>query len=143
MRKRRKFKPIERLIVYNRANGCCEYCKIPSDYSNDTYTLEHTLDFSKGGSDDLRNIAYACGTCNANKRDYSTAFDSVTNSQVPIYNPREQNWGEHFVWSDDFCSIIVTTAIGRATVDLLKLNSKALRNLRKALIAIDVHPIEK
>jgi hypothetical protein len=51
-------------------------------------------------------------------------------------------WQEHFMWDETFTLIIGKTAVGRATVLALKLNRLQLRNLRRALIAIDEHPPE-
>jgi hypothetical protein len=51
-------------------------------------------------------------------------------------------WKEHFIWDETFTLIIGKTTIGRATILALKLNRPQLKNLRRALIAIDEHPSE-
>lgn len=50
------------------------------------------------------------------------------------------DWQEHFIWDDSLTALIGKTAIGRVTIDALKLNRKPLKNLRRALIAIGEHP---
>jgi hypothetical protein len=51
-------------------------------------------------------------------------FDPVTNSTVPIFNPRTQIWNEHFEMSKNGTQIIGKTPIGRGTVEALKLNDE-------------------
>ena len=41
---------------------------------------------------------------------------------VPLFNPRMQNWVEHFAWSADGIRILGRTSIGRATVAALHLS---------------------
>ena len=41
---------------------------------------------------------------------------------MALFNPRLQNWFEHFAWSEDGLRIQGRTAIGRATVDALHLS---------------------
>ena len=54
----------------------------------------------------------------------------------PIFNPRQQKWSEHFIWSADARVIIGTTPTARATVSRLDLNDEryspadSIRNTR-------------
>ena len=48
--------------------------------------------------------------------------DSITNDTVFLFNPRFQNWADHFQWSSDGAQVIGLTPIGRATIDALQLN---------------------
>jgi hypothetical protein len=50
------------------------------------------------------------------------------------------DWDIHFMWNPTFQQMIGKTAIGRATIETLKLNRQPLQNLRKALVAVGVHP---
>ena len=49
-------------------------------------------------------------------------------------------WNEHFTWDELLTGMLGKTAIGRATVEALKLNRRPIKNLRRALIAISEHP---
>ena len=51
-----------------------------------------------------------------------TGRDRETHREVPLFDPRTQNWAEHFVWTSDGTQIIGTTLTGRATGDRLDLN---------------------
>jgi hypothetical protein len=58
----------------------------------------------------------------------------------PLFNPRQQKWGEHFNWSENFTRIIGLTPTGRATVVSLQLNREELLNFRRILFAAGEHP---
>lgn len=126
--------------VFARANFLCEYCCSPAEYSAQPFAIEHILPISKGGSDNLENLACACGGCNGHKYNKTEAFDPNSSVLVPIFNPREMIWAEHFIWSSDFRALIGLSDIGRATISILYLNRKEVSNLRKLLIMEGIHP---
>jgi hypothetical protein len=64
----------------------------------------------------------SCPLCNNYKGDRTEAIDPDTGATVPLFNPRTQNWFEHFRWSEDGLRIIGLTPIGRATVLALHLS---------------------
>lgn len=59
---------------------------------------------------------------------------------VPIFHPRQMQWADHFIWSDDTITMLGTTAIGRATVLLLQTNREGVVNLRQVLSDRGFHP---
>lgn len=126
--------------VIQRANGLCEYCKSPADYSPQPFSIEHILPLSAGGGSELDNLAYACQGCNNHKYTKTTGFDSLSNSDVALFHPRQDVWGTHFGWSHGGLEVIGLTATGRATVQELQLNRKNLVNLRALLLLADLHP---
>lgn len=126
--------------VIQRANHICEYCAALANYSAQAFVIEHIIPKSKNGSDDLDNLAYACGGCNGSKYNKTHGLDSITNEIVALYNPRTMQWKAHFIWSEDFMEIIGISAIGRATVVTLKLNHFGIKNLRKLLLIDNLHP---
>lgn len=138
--RRRKLSQFERAFIKQRAAGCCEYCKFPFDFSHDAFHIEHIIPLQKNGSDELENLAFACDGCNSLKWTYIEWPDPESGQKVPLFNPRKEEWSLHFAWSDDFTSLSGLTPEGRATLDLLKMNRPGLLNVRKALIAIGVHP---
>ena len=129
-----------RKLVFERARGCCEYCLSQVKYAPDPFSIEHIMPRSKGGSDDPDNLAWACMGCNGIKYNDTSAIDPITMETVPLYNPRTQNWSEHFQWSSTLTHVFGRTAIGRATVEKLSLNREGLVNLREVLAAIGEHP---
>ena len=48
--------------------------------------------------------------------------DPVTGEVVSLYHPRQDDWNEHFTWSEGFTLLIGLTHIGRATIIELDLN---------------------
>jgi hypothetical protein len=90
----------------------------------------------------LINIAFSCDGCNTNKNVHIFWLDPETAVQSPLYNPRKENCKNHFYWNDDFTQILGLTPQGRATIVLLKLNRPGLINIRKALIAFGVFPVD-
>lgn len=130
----------QRKDVFIRAGGLCEYCLSPESYSNSTFEIEHIFPFSKSGTTILENLALACSGCNKFKSHRIEGSDPKTGKTVLLFNPRKDAWKKHFKWSADFTIIIGLTAIGRATVQMLKLNRKSLTNLRKVLHLVGEHP---
>jgi hypothetical protein len=129
-----------RKIVCERALDCCEYCQMQATLSHDPFSAEHIVPIAKGGLDDLENLAWSCLGCNLFKAVATHVFDLLTGDLVPLYNPRTNNWSEHFIWTENFSQIIGITSTGRASVTRLKLNRTGLVNLRKILVAADKHP---
>lgn len=127
-------------FIIERSKGYCEYCQCPSDFSTELFSIEHIIPRSKNGSDELDNLAYACIGCNIYKSDKTEFVDVVSQSLSNLYNPRTMNWADHFIWDESSTVILGKTAIGRATIEALKLNRRPVKNLRRALIAIGEHP---
>jgi 5-methylcytosine-specific restriction endonuclease McrA len=129
-----------RQLVTNRARGYCEYCRSPESFATERFSIEHILPRASGGLTVADNLALACQGCNGHKSVKTTALDPETNEQVSLFHPRQQSWQEHFSWSEDGLQIVGLTPAGRATIALLQMNRPSLVNLRRALIAINVHP---
>ncbi|MEW5827814.1 MAG: HNH endonuclease [Chloroflexota bacterium] len=130
----------QRARVVERAKGCCEYCQPQERYSPDPFSVEHIIPLSKGGENELENLAFACQGCNNRKYTLIEAFDPVSQSVVPLFHPRRHTWREHFDWSDDGTLVLGVTPIGRGTVEKLQLNRSGLVNLRRVLFEAGEHP---
>ncbi len=143
MAKRRKFSAEQRSLIAERANGYCEYCKTHISFSPDTFHLDHFKPLSKGGSDDLENIILACGGCNERKSDFTKFIDTITSEETLLFNPRIDNWFEHFTWSEDYIILIGITPKGRVTENRLDLNRLGVINLRKSMLALKAPPFIK
>ena len=129
-----------RQLVTERAYGCCEYCMSQEKYSSQSFSLEHILPKIFGGTDDLVNLALACQGCNNFKFIKIKLFDKITNTEVSLFNPRQDNWQDHFQWNSNFTVIIGLTPSGRVTVEALKLNRENLINQRIVYRAFGIHP---
>ena len=130
----------DRKLVFKRANRCCEYCKSPADYSTEPFSVEHIIPLAKNGLSELANYALSCLGCNYHKSIKIEILELISQKITPLFNPRNMEWHDNFVWDETSTIIIGKTAIGRATIQALKLNRQQVKNLRRALIAIDEHP---
>ncbi|WP_237745539.1 MULTISPECIES: hypothetical protein [Planktothrix] len=53
-----------------------------------------------------------------------------TSAILPLFNPRQQQWADHFIWNAEGTEIVGTTPIGRATCERLDLNDERYRGER-------------
>ena len=133
-------------VIRERAGYLCEYCHSPERLSANRFTIDHIIPQSLGGSDDLANLALACRRCNERRYNFVAGIDPETQEIVPIFNPRQQLWKEHFVWLNQGIVIEGTTPIGRATCLRLDLNdtrypeSDSIRETRRFWIKTGIHP---
>jgi 5-methylcytosine-specific restriction endonuclease McrA len=97
--------------------------------------VEHITPRSRNGSDEQSNLAWSCMGCNDRKYTAVDAIDLITGVLAKLFNPRQNRWADHFIWTADFTQIVGHTAIGRATVAKLKLNRPELVKLRQILHA--------
>ena len=100
-----------------------------------------------GGSDEPDNLALACHRCNERRYNFTVGTDPETGKQVPLYNPRQQKWSEHFIWTRDGTKIFGTTSIGRATCNRLDINDElrdepSIQTARRFWVEATWHPPE-
>lgn len=118
----------------------CGYCQISQQISGAQMHVEHIVPLAQGGTSDESNLWLACAWCNSFKGTKIFGVDPVTSVEAPLFNPRIQQWSEHFHWSDDGCEIVGLTAVGRATVAALRLNNDYLVTSRRQWVAAGWHP---
>jgi len=75
---------------------------------------------------------YVCLFCNRFKGPNVGSFDPQTGELVPFYNPRTQDWYNHFEL--DGAMIRPLTAEARITVIILRLNDQERINERQKLM---------
>jgi hypothetical protein len=126
-----------RRFVFGRANGCCEYCQTCEENTGQAMHLEH-IDPKGGNSRD--NLCLACANCNLSKATAISAIDPVTEQDVALFNPRLQDWTEHFEWRDGGLRLQGKSPTGRATVERLKMNQKRVVRARRNWIMAGTHP---
>ncbi|MGF1634082.1 MAG: HNH endonuclease [Phycisphaerae bacterium] len=103
-----------------------------------TFHVEHVVPKVHGGNDDRGNLAWCCPSCNLNKAGHVDGTDPLTAEIAPLFHPRESLWDDHFAWSDE--RLVGRTPVGRATVDLLKLNTPRRQLIRKAERSFGLFP---
>ncbi len=122
-----------RELVQRRAQGACEYCRLPQSASILPHQVDHIIGRQHRGSDDVDNLCLCCIRCNLKKGPNIASIDPETSAIVALYHPRRQSWGEHFsVGSDGI--VHGMTAEGRATVQLVEMNDEDRARLRVLLL---------
>ena len=129
-----------RQFVETRANGYCEYCLTPSNFSPTSFEIDHIVPESKDGKTEEENLALACRECNGRKFNRTQYVNPISGEITRLYNPRTDKWYEHFEWSEDQIQIVGKTAIGKTTIHLLLLNRAPNLNLRSLLLLVGLHP---
>ena len=122
-----------RRTVRERANGRCEYCRLPDQFpALDPFHLEHIVARQHAGPTTPENLAWACHRCNRHKGTNLAGVDPDTQAIVPLFHPRRDVWAEHFAL--DGIWLRGRTATGRATVWLLQMNAERRLERRAELI---------
>lgn len=93
-----------------------------------TFHVEHVVPSSRGGSTTLANLALACPSCNLHKSDLTDALDPQSGERAPLFNPRTDAWGEHFVLREH--RVVGLTPRGRGTVAALQMNTERRVRIR-------------
>ena len=127
-------------FIISRSRGYCEYCQSPADFTTEPFSIEHIQPRSKQGPNTADNLAYACIGCNVYKSDRTEFLDAVSGNIIPLYNPRTMRWNDHFLWDESLTALVGRTAVGRVTIEAMRLNRQPLKNLRRALVVIGEHP---
>ena len=86
-----------------------------------TFHVDHIISVKLDGDESLHNLCLACPDCNRFKGPIVAALDPLTEEPTRLYNPRVQNWDDHFELNVDI-SIAGLTAAGRATTEVLRMN---------------------
>jgi len=127
-------------LVHERAKSCCEYCQSSDTWATHRFYIEHIIPISKDGTNDISNLALGCPGCNNHKYNKRFGIDSYTKEKVSLFHPRNQQWTDHFIWDNSLTKIVGLTAIGRATIIVLKLNRPRLIARREAFLMMGFHP---
>lgn len=126
--------------VRQRAGNRCEYCLSHQDYIMGRLQIDHIKPLAKGGFNTEDNLCLACELCNQYKWTQTEGFDTESSKLVSLFNPRNQEWNEHFTWNLEGTEIIGITACGRATVVALRLNNNLAMIVRSNWVQAGWHP---
>ncbi|MGI8669239.1 MAG: HNH endonuclease [Aridibacter sp.] len=137
---RKKITEKTKVKIRQLAKNRCGYCLSQQEYVWDILEIDHIIPLTKGGKDDEENLWLICSTCNNSKYNKIEGFDLKTKQNAPLFNPRLQNWHEHFKWSKAASKIIGKTKIGRATISALNLNRERFIKVRKNWVFAGWHP---
>jgi hypothetical protein len=117
-------------VVETRAGSRCEYCRMHQSLQGATFHVEHIVPKSHGGASDPSNYAWCCPSCNLHKSDRTQVTDPADGKTVPLFNPRQDTWSDHF--RCEGYRIIGLTPVGRAMEAALVLNHPRRLKVREA-----------
>jgi len=121
--------PLQRRIRL-RAGNHCEYCGISQAGQEATFHVDHVRPRRDGGPTVQENLALACVSCSLRKGARIQARDPESGEPASVFNPRIHRWTEHFELAKDF-SIFGKTPIGRASIELLRMNRPVAIEIRE------------
>jgi hypothetical protein len=119
--------PLRRL-VRQRADDVCEYCGLRQEQEPLPFHVEHIVPRHHGGADTPDNLALACHHCNLHKGPNLAGLDPESGQLTRLFDPRADRWEEHFARLGN--EIVGLTAIGRTTVEVLRMNEDGRAELR-------------
>jgi len=137
---RSRIPKVLRAKVAAQARYRCGYCLAAESIVGMSMELDHLIPEALGGLTEEDNLWLACSLCNDSKGCRIAAEDPTTGVVVRLFNPRHQDWHEHFSWSEGGSMITGGTPVGRATVVALHLNRPTLVLARLAWVAVGWHP---
>jgi len=127
-----------RRVVTRRAGEQCEYCRFPQTASLFTFEMEHIIAEKHDGITNAENLALSCPYCNRFKGTDLGSIDPETQQLTPFFNPRLQQWSDHFRLEGG--TIVPLTPEGRVTAKILQFNIPERILEREQLIAIREYP---
>ena len=92
--------------------------------------MEHIVPRKHGGGDQDQNLALACIDCNLAESSNLAGIDPLTGQTVSLFNPRTQQWKEHFLWNGALLKGL--TPVGRTTIRVLNVNEDERQQVRLA-----------
>ena len=127
-------------LVGDRAGHRCEYCHAPELVFNFPFEVEHITPIYRGGDHSESNLALACRSCNLRKGTRIAGTDAESSREVRLFNPRQDQWTDHFQVDIASGKVIGITSIGRATIACLEVNSQTQLAARRLWIQLNVFP---
>jgi hypothetical protein len=124
-----------------RAGNRCEYCRLSQLGQEAIFHTDHVVPRAAGRPTAAENLALACVSCSLRKWAHQVATDPDTGETVPLFNPRTQDWADHFRWARE--RIVPLTATGRATVVTLALNRPVIAAIRQEEALRGRHPLSE
>lgn len=127
-----------RQLVFDRANGRCEYCLLAQNVAAHKHEPDHIIPKQHDGETTADNLALVCTRCNRYKGYNVGSYDPESGVLVPFYNPRRQKWTDHFRLG----GAVVTplTPEGRVTAKMLHFNDVSRVEERERLIVVGLYP---
>ena len=123
--------------VWQRAAQRCEYCQVPAEVALLPFQIDHIIAEKHGGPTTAENLALSCERCNSHKGP-NIAGCYLDGRHVPLFNPRQDQWVDHFEWEGPV--LMGKTLVGKVTIEVLAINLPYRIALRTALIEEGIFP---
>ncbi len=127
-------------LVWRRARHYCEHCQMPQEFDPTPFEIDHIVSEKHKGPTVAGNLCLSCFYCNSFKESDISSLDAVTRELTPLFNPRRHKWSRHFVWEGPY--LVGQPAIGRVTIELLRINDPFRVDFREDLMAEGLFPPE-
>jgi hypothetical protein len=75
-------------LVWQRANRCCEYCRMCQDFDRTPFEIDHIIAGKHQGPTVAANLALSCFYCNSFKGSDISSLDRQTGKLKPLFNLR-------------------------------------------------------
>jgi len=119
--------------VRQRAAGRCEYCRLPQQATSVPFEIDHIIARKHRGRTLASNLALSCWYCNSYKGSDIAGLDPASGKLTRLFHPRRHQWAWHFRHVGPL--LLGRTAIGRTTIEVLRINCEEAVTLRESLIA--------
>lgn len=132
----------QRRLVREWVGNCCEYCRVSQTGRLVGFQVDHIIAIKHGGADSDDNLCLACYECNISKGSNVAALDPASGNATKLYDPRQQNWDEHFKINTD-ATLSGLTPEGRATILVLRINDEERVKQRLGELMTGDYPCQK
>jgi hypothetical protein len=105
----------------------CGYCGVSETFVGGALEIDHFHPLAAGGSDDIKNLVYACTACNRFKGDYAPAPDAP--EALRLLHPQRDDMGAH-ITETTHGRLLGLTPRGWFHVQRLHLNRAQLIDMR-------------
>ena len=119
--------------VWRCARNRCVYCHFPAEFTRVPFQIDHVIAEKHRGETKLGNLALSCLFCNTFKGPNVAGVDPHTRRITRLFNPRHDTWSRHFRW--DGALLEGRTAVGRTTIEVLRMNRRDAVVVRQSLIS--------
>jgi HNH endonuclease len=126
-------------FVWERAKHRCEYCRFPAVIALLPFQIDHIISQKLHGPTSAENLALCCERCNSHKGPLAAGY--LEGKHVPLFNPRTDQWRDHFAWNGGH--LVGKTDVGKVTIDVLAINLPYRVALRAALMEEGAYPVEE
>lgn len=127
-------------FVLSRAGAVCEYCRIPQQFDELRFEIDHVIASTHGGKTISGNLALSCFFWNRFKGPKLAGIDPHTGRMAKLFHPRRHAWARHFRWEG--AVLIGRTPVGRVTIRVLHMNDYLRVRLRAQLVSEGVFKLE-